>query len=84
MKTRNPTQYLIQKFKEEGVECIVPISSVRFVKSHLEALPEDWQDLTLEPLVKRIRETCERGVSGGFLKRKRNKNVSGYVYEIVK
>ena len=82
METRSPTKYLIDKFKEAGADVIVPNGSVRFVKEHLHALPDDWQGLSREGIMKRIREACEQGAATCLLKRKRIKNISGYVYEI--
>jgi hypothetical protein len=83
MKTRSPTLYLIEKFKANGVVTISPNASVRFVRSIIEALPHDWQDIDRDALLKKIREICEQGAATGLLKRKRDKSISGYVYEIV-
>jgi hypothetical protein len=83
MRTRNPTKFLVEKFKADGVNSIIPNASIRFIKAQLNELPEDWQSLEREGLLKRIRETCERGASTGLLKRRRVNYVTGYIYEIV-
>lgn len=84
MITRNPTTYLISKFKEDGMNSIIPHASVRFVNSHLDAMPTSWHGLKREALIKRIRESCELGVATGQLKRKRNPKSTGYIYQIIK
>lgn len=83
MRTRNPTQFIIDKFKENGNSIIYPMYCVRFVRSLLSQLPEDWSSLDREELIKRVREHCEFGVTSGKLKRKRDKGISGYIYEIL-
>ncbi len=83
MTVRNVTQYLIQAFKNNGVETIQPNASVRFVTSLIDELPRSWHGLGRDELVKKIRETCELGASGGKLKRRRVKDVKGYVYDIL-
>jgi len=82
-KTRNPSKYLIEKLKESGSEVIVPNGSVRFLKAHLNALPDYWQGLDRNGLLKQFREMCEQSASIGVLKRKRMEGISGYVYEIL-
>lgn len=82
MKTRSPSQFLIDKFKEAGHSVIYPNGCVRFVKPLLSHMPDDWQNLNREQLIKKIREHCEVSAATGKLKRKRDKEVSGYVYHI--
>lgn len=83
MKTRNVTQYLIEEFKKEGVETIIPNGSVRFITARLDSLPTSWSGLGRDALLKKVREACELGASGSKLKRRRMKDVKGYVYDIL-
>jgi hypothetical protein len=83
MNTRNTPSYLIEQFKAQGIERIVPNSTIRFVNSHLSVLPASWQNLDRECLLKRVREACELGVSSGLLKRQRDKTIPGYIYQIL-
>ncbi len=83
MAKRNTTQFLIETFKEQGVETIQPNSTVRLVSMHLDSLPTSWQGLSRDALVKKVREVCELGASGGKLKRRRMAEVKGYVYDIL-
>ncbi|MDG1752831.1 MAG: hypothetical protein P8I03_14420 [Thalassotalea sp.] len=80
---RNPSAYLIEKYKAAGYDVIHPASCVRFVQEFVTEMPKDWQNLDRESLIKKVREHCERSASGKSLNRKRSKEVSGYIYQIV-
>lgn len=82
-RTRSPIKYIIEEFKKEGADKIVPSGALRFVHAHLGALPESWSRLNREALLRCIREACERGAAIGLLRRKRMKDTKGYVYFIV-
>lgn len=83
MTTRNPSQLLIDKHIEAGYDSIQPSACVRFIQPLLEQMPEDWQNLNHDSLIKKIRMHCEQSTATGKLKRKRFQNISGYVYFIV-
>jgi hypothetical protein len=53
------------------------------VSVHIDALPDSWQGLDFDSLIKKIRDMCEHNSAIGLLKRIRDKDVSGYVYEIL-
>jgi len=81
--SRNPSQLLIEQYKVAGFDCITPSGCARFVSQLLPQLPHDWQNLNRDSLIKKVRHYCELSVSSGRLKRRRNKETKGYVYEIV-
>lgn len=83
MRTRNTINFIIDKYKAAGATAIIPYSSVRFMSDFLSELPERWETYNREQLIKAVRETCELGVTKGKLKRKRDKDIKGYVYHIL-
>ena len=82
MRTRSPSKYIVETLKEQGAERIVPSGALRFISEHLDRLPERWSGLSRDGLLKELREACERGVATGLLTRKREKDITGYVYYI--
>lgn len=83
MRTRNTINFIIDKYKAAGANTIIPYSSVRFISDFISELPERWEAYDRERLIKAVREACELGVTKGRLKRKRVKDIKGYVYIIV-
>lgn len=83
MRTRNAVSFIIDKYKAAGADSIIPYSSVRFISEFVGELPERWERYNREKLIKAVREVCEIGVTKGLLKRKRVKDIKGYVYSIV-
>lgn len=83
MRTRNTINFIIDKYKAAGATAIIPYSSVRFISDFMGELPERWETYDREGLIKAVREACELGVTKGRLKRKRVKDIKGYVYIIV-
>ena len=83
MRTRNAASFIIDKYKAAGADSIIPYSSVRFISEFVSELPERWERYNREQRIKAVREVCEIGVTKGLLKRKRVKDIKGYVYSIV-
>ena len=83
MRTRSTANFIIDKYKAVGATKIIPYNSVRFISDFMGELPERWEAYDRERLIKAVRETCELGVTKGRLKRKREKDIKGYVYIIV-
>lgn len=83
MRTRNTINFIIEKHRATGATTIIPYNSVRFVSDFIGELPERWEAYNREQLIKAVRETCELGVTKGKLKRKREKDIKGYVYHIL-
>ncbi|GAA5138557.1 hypothetical protein [Thalassotalea piscium] len=83
MTTRNPSKFLINKFKEADYQFIIPSCSVRFVNTFVNEMPIEWHEFNRDILIKKIREACEAGVTLSLVKRKRIDAISGYAYEIV-
>ena len=82
MATRSPTNHLIHIAIDAEVEAIVPNGMHRLVGLHIDEFPTSWHGIDRDALAKKIREACELGTSTGSLKRKKHKELRGYVYEI--
>lgn len=79
-----PSKLLISKHKEANYDGIHPASCIRFLKTFLEHMPDDWQNLDRDKLIKKVREYCELNAATGALKRVRMKGLTGYVYMITR
>jgi hypothetical protein len=82
MQARNTSQFILQQFKESGVDFIQPSGCVRFVKSFIDKLPPQWASYNRDQLISEISKLCDYGASTGKLIRKRRNDVKGYIYEI--
>jgi hypothetical protein len=83
MRTRHPTKLLIEKYRAAGYTSIFPAISVRFVKSFIHEMPEEWESLSRESLIRKVRYHCEFAAAAGQLKRTRQDGCVGYVYVIL-
>lgn len=80
---RSPSRFLVEQFKAAGYDHVIPSACVRFIRVLLPQLPNDWQNLDRDSLIKKVRFHCEISAATGDLKRRRSKGSQGYIYEIV-